>query len=70
MVGLGLDSVCCVWFAPSQIVAGLEPENTNVFLQMLASACRQGPAEDIVQVRLDECVVGYCAGKDDGGFGI
>ena len=35
---------------PLQIVAGLEPENTNVFLQMLASACRQGPADDAVQV--------------------
>lgn len=34
-----------------QIVAGLEPENTNVFLQMLGRAARMGPAADAVQVR-------------------
>ena len=34
----------------AQIVAGLEPENTNVFLQMLAAAARQGTAADVVQV--------------------
>ena len=35
----------------AQIVAGLEPENTNVFLQMLGEACRVGNAADVVQVR-------------------
>jgi hypothetical protein len=34
-----------------QIVAGLEPENTNIFLQMLAAAAQAGPAEQVVQVR-------------------
>lgn len=34
-----------------QIVAGLEPENTNVFLQMLGTAARMGNAVDAVQVR-------------------
>jgi hypothetical protein len=33
-----------------QIVAGLEPENTNLFLQMLGTAARMGPAADAVQV--------------------
>lgn len=34
---------------PAKIVAGLEPENTNVFLQMLGRAARLGPATDAVQ---------------------
>jgi hypothetical protein len=34
-----------------QIVAGLEPEHTNTFLQMLGRAARMGPAADAVQVR-------------------
>mmetsp|Transcript_13605 Transcript_13605/g.29130 ORF Transcript_13605/g.29130 Transcript_13605/m.29130 type:complete len:548 (+) Transcript_13605:262-1905(+) len=32
-----------------KIVAGLEPENTNIFLQMLGKACRMGDAADVVQ---------------------
>jgi hypothetical protein len=35
-----------------QIVAGLEPENTNAFLQMLARAAAVGPSADAVQVRV------------------
>jgi hypothetical protein len=31
-------------------VAGLEPENTNLFLQMLGTAARMGTAADAVQV--------------------
>ena len=48
----------------AQIVAGLEPENTNVFLQMLAAAARQGTAADVVQV----CVLwrGGLGGKGRG----
>lgn len=38
--------------AALQIVAGLEPEHTNAFLQMLGRAARMGPAVDAVQVRL------------------
>ncbi|GAX84615.1 hypothetical protein CEUSTIGMA_g12036.t1 [Chlamydomonas eustigma] len=34
---------------PLKIVAGLEPENTNTFLQMLGSASRQGTAAEIVE---------------------
>ena len=34
-----------------QIVAGLEPENTNVFLQMLGNACRVNDGADAVQVQ-------------------
>jgi hypothetical protein len=34
-----------------QIVAGLEPEHTNTFLQMLGQAARMGPAANAVQVR-------------------
>jgi hypothetical protein len=34
----------------TQIVAGLEPENTNLFLQMLGSAARVGNGADAVQV--------------------
>mmetsp|Transcript_4923 Transcript_4923/g.12064 ORF Transcript_4923/g.12064 Transcript_4923/m.12064 type:complete len:515 (-) Transcript_4923:352-1896(-) len=34
---------------PLKIVAGLEPENTNVFLQMLAQACRLENGADAVQ---------------------
>lgn len=42
-------SVCSVvWL---QIVAGLEPENTNVFLQMMGRAARMGAATSAVQVR-------------------
>lgn len=37
---------------PAKIVAGLEPENTNVFLQMLGRAAMQGPAADAVQAVL------------------
>jgi TRAF3-interacting protein 1 len=33
----------------AQIVAGLEPENTNVFLQMLGSACKVSNGEAEVQ---------------------
>jgi hypothetical protein len=33
-----------------QIVAGLEAENTNLFLQMLGTAARMGTAADAVQV--------------------
>jgi TRAF3-interacting protein 1 len=37
-------------FCPAaQIVAGLEPENTNVFLQMLGQACRVSNGEAEVQ---------------------
>jgi hypothetical protein len=38
-------------YACMQIVAGLEPEHTNTFLQMLGQAARMGPAADAVQVR-------------------
>ncbi|GLI70554.1 hypothetical protein VaNZ11_015474 [Volvox africanus] len=31
---------------PNKIVAGLEPENTNIFLQMLGRACRKGNGAD------------------------
>lgn len=34
---------------PLKIVAGLEPENTNAFLQLLGKACTQGDASDCVQ---------------------
>ncbi|PNH08458.1 TRAF3-interacting protein 1 [Tetrabaena socialis] len=34
---------------PNKIVAGLEPENTNVFLQMLAKACRKNNGADAVK---------------------
>lgn len=37
--------------AHAQIVAGLEPENTNVFLQMLGRACRMNNGAQAVQVR-------------------
>eukprot|EP00798_Chlamydomonas_sp_ICE-L_P011176 gene11176-18789_t len=33
---------------PLKIVAGLEPENTNIFLQMLGRACRQSNGADAV----------------------
>lgn len=33
-----------------QIVAGLEPENTNIFLQMLGQACRMSDGSDAVRV--------------------
>lgn len=36
-----------------QIVAGLEPDHTNTFLQMLGRAAHMGPAADAVQV----CIV-------------
>lgn len=36
----------------TQIVAGLEPENTNTFLQMLGLAARQYDGEDAVEVNL------------------
>ncbi|KAJ0402160.1 hypothetical protein ATCC90586_007946 [Pythium insidiosum] len=34
---------------PAKIVAGLEPEDTNKFLQLLAVACRHGSSADAVQ---------------------
>ncbi|GLD98120.1 hypothetical protein PINS_up006817 [Pythium insidiosum] len=34
---------------PAKIVAGLEPEDTNKFLQLLAVACRHGTSADAVQ---------------------
>ncbi len=34
---------------PLKIVAGLEPENTNIFLQMLGAACKQGTAAEEVK---------------------
>lgn len=40
-----------------QIVAGLEPEHTNTFLQMLGRAARMGPAADAVQV----CIIAPAA---------
>lgn len=33
-----------------QIVAGLEPENTNILLQMLGKACRKSNGADAVKV--------------------
>jgi dihydrodipicolinate synthase/N-acetylneuraminate lyase len=36
--------------AVMQVVAGLEAENTNTFLQMLGAAAKLGPAADAVQV--------------------
>lgn len=35
-----------------QIVAGLEPENTNVFLQMLGKAAQKGDGAAFVPVRV------------------
>lgn len=50
-------SLCCAQVAGvilllllMQIVAGLEPENTNLFLQMLGKAACMGNAADAVQV--------------------
>lgn len=37
---------------PFKVVAGLDPEDTNVFLQMLGKACTLGDAADIVQAVL------------------
>ncbi|PNW76618.1 hypothetical protein CHLRE_11g467739v5 [Chlamydomonas reinhardtii] len=34
---------------PNKIVAGLEPENTNIFLQMLGRACQKGNGAKAVQ---------------------
>jgi hypothetical protein len=34
-----------------QIVAGVDADATNVFLQMLGKAARKGDAADVVQVR-------------------
>jgi TRAF3-interacting protein 1 len=38
-----------------KIVAGLEPENTNVFLQMLGRACKMSSGAAAVQVRQMHC---------------
>ena len=34
---------------PLKVVAGLEPENTNTFLQLLGKACKAGDASDCVK---------------------
>ncbi|KXZ48233.1 hypothetical protein GPECTOR_29g14 [Gonium pectorale] len=34
---------------PNKIVAGLEPENTNIFLQMLGKACKKSSGSDAVK---------------------
>ncbi len=39
---------------PFKMVAGLEPEDTNVFLQMLGKACTLGNAADVVEVSEDD----------------
>ncbi|GAX76559.1 hypothetical protein CEUSTIGMA_g4005.t1 [Chlamydomonas eustigma] len=39
---------------PYKVVSGLEPEGTNIFLQMLGTACTQGDAREAVQVVLQK----------------
>ena len=40
----------CAVAVAMQIVAGVEPDSTNLFLQMLGKAARKGDAADVVQV--------------------
>lgn len=42
-------STACNFWSP-QVVSGLEPENTNIFLQMLGKACMLTDGADVVQV--------------------
>jgi hypothetical protein len=43
-----------------QIVAGMEPENTNYFLQMLGRAARLTDAANIVEVNMLGCGQAIC----------
>lgn len=50
---------------PLKVVAGLEPENTNTFLQLLGKACKAGDASDCVKRVLGGEEPGKAAGKKE-----